>query len=1472
MKNLLRKSKIMIAIVLILQMGLGNYMTTTTFAASGPELSTDTGSASFVAGDNMVSTPVAIDSAITVTDDSSTTFASATVAITGNFHAGEDVLMFVNDGATMGNISASYDAATGVLTLTSAGTSAALAQWQSALRSITYTDTAITPDTATRTISFTATNGASAISNTATRTVTVTDTDQTPIVTTSGGSTTYIAGTAGIAIDSGVTISDLDNATLASAIVSITSGFQPGDTLSYTNTSSVLYGNIVASYNSSTGVLTLSSSGATATLAQWQSALSAVTFSSTSATPGNRIISYAVNDGTKTSAAAANTVNVMNGPPSLTTSGGSASFVAGDNTASTPVVIDSGITVTNGNSATLESAVVAITGNLHSGEDVLLFVNDGLTMGNITASYNALTGVLILTSSGAAATVAQWQSALRSIAYTDTAITPNTATRTISFTATDGASNTSNTATRTVTVTDTDQTPIVTTSGGSTDYVAGTMAITVDSGVTLSDLDNTTLASATVSITSGFHSGDALSYINTSSVLYGNIVASYNSGTGILTLTSSGATATLAQWQSALRGIAFSSTSATPVNRIISYVVNDGTKTSAAAAKAVNVIGAPSLTTSGGSASFVAGDNMASTPVIIDSGITVTDGSSTTLASATAAITGNFHAGEDVLAFTNDGATMGNVTASYDAATGVLTLTSVGAAATLAQWQSALRSIAYTDTAISPNTATRTISFTVIDGASNTSNTATRTVTVTATDQTPIVSTSGGSSAYAAGTTGIALDSGVSVSDLDNTTQASAMVSISSGFHSGDVLAFTNDGATMGNITASYDAATGVLTLISVGATATLGQWSNSLSAITFSSTSTTPGNRTISYAVSDGTKTSAAATHIVDVTVTLPPSLTASGGSASFVAGDNTASTPVVIDSGITVADDSSTTLASAAAAITSNFHAGEDVLVFTNDGATMGNIAASYDPATGVLTLTSSGATATLAQWQSALGSITYTNTAVTPNTATRTISFNVIDGAGNTSNTVTRTVTVTATNQTPVVTTSVGSIHFTSGDRTTSTPVAIDNGLTISDLDNTTLASATIAITSNFNAGEDVLAFTNVSEATYGNITASYLSASGELTLTSAGTTATLEQWQNALHAVTYNNTAVTPNTATRTISFTVNDGTNNSNSATKSITLKSLSSLSASPNTLSVLTGETASAAITAMYSDLSQTDVTTSVTWSVQNPAIASVSGGTITGLQAGSTVVTAVYGTQSTDISVTVTGTTTSGTVSPPANPANPGTPTPPAQETKAFYDLVDSNRLAAFIQDALAAGKSATFQDAASHWASKDISSAAKLGIINGYPDGSFRPDASITRAEFSTLVVKAFALRLGSGTNSFRDIQTSWARESIEILASYGVINGYSDGTFRADRKITRAEMVAMISKILILQDSKSGEAHTFVDVAPQHWANKIIEEATNAGIIQGKDQNHFAPEDNLTRAEALTVIMRMLRQDPTINNLLG
>jgi hypothetical protein len=114
-------------------------------------------------------------------------------------------------------------------------------------------------------------------------------------------------------------------------------------------------------------------------------------------------------------------------------------------------------------------------------------------MGNIAGSYNASTGVLTLTSSDATATIEQWQAALAAVTYTDTAISPDNTSRTISFSVVDGNGNNSNVATRDIAIQDTDQTPIVATTGGSGSYTPGLAPTVIDSGIVISDRDNTTL-------------------------------------------------------------------------------------------------------------------------------------------------------------------------------------------------------------------------------------------------------------------------------------------------------------------------------------------------------------------------------------------------------------------------------------------------------------------------------------------------------------------------------------------------------------------------------------------------------------------------------------------------------------------------------------------------------------------------------------------------------------------------------------------------------------------------------------------------------------------------------------------------------------------------------------------------------------------------------------------------------------------
>ena len=116
----------------------------------------------------------------------------------------------------------------------------------------------------------------------------------------------------------------------------------------------------------------------------------------------------------------------------------------------------------------------------------------------------------------------------------------------------------------------------------------------VDASLTLTDPDSASLSHATVSLTGGsFRSGeDVLAFVNTNSALYGNIVSSWNASTGVLTLTSSGSLATVAQWEAALRAVTYHDSSTMPYqgDRTITFVVNDGTSDSSPVSKIMKIL------------------------------------------------------------------------------------------------------------------------------------------------------------------------------------------------------------------------------------------------------------------------------------------------------------------------------------------------------------------------------------------------------------------------------------------------------------------------------------------------------------------------------------------------------------------------------------------------------------------------------------------------------------------------------------------------------------------------------------------------------------------------------------------------------------------------------------------------------------------------------------------------------------------
>lgn len=146
------------------------------------------------------------------------------------------------------------------------------------------------------------------------------------------------------------------------------------------------------------------------------------------------------------------------------------------------------------------------------------------------------------------------------------------------------------------------------------------------------------------------------------------------------------------------------------------------------------------------------------------------------------------------------------------------------------------------------------------------------------------------------------------------------------------------------------------------------------------------------------------------------------------------------------------------------------------------------------------------------------------------------------------------------------------------------------------------------------------------------------------------------------------------------------------------------------------------------------------------------------------------------------------------------------------------------------------TFSDVAkSHWAANYIGYMQQFGIITGYADGSFRPDASVTRAEFAAIASRFE--KLTEGTKSFSDVPSShWAAKYINFAATRGWVNGYADGTFRPNNSITRAEVAAVTCRLLERNADQSyirshlSELRAFTDVNESHWAYWYTMEAAN------------------------------------------
>ena len=165
-------------------------------------------------------------------------------------------------------------------------------------------------------------------------------------------------------------------------------------------------------------------------------------------------------------------------------------------------------------------------------------------------------------------------------------------------------------------------------------------------------------------------------------------------------------------------------------------------------------------------------------------------------------------------------------------------------------------------------------------------------------------------------------------------------------------------------------------------------------------------------------------------------------------------------------------------------------------------------------------------------------------------------------------------------------------------------------------------------------------------------------------------------------------------------------------------------------------------------------------------------------------------------------------------------------------------------------------------------------FGYIIGYEDGTIKPDASITRAEVATIFFRLLTdearNKFWTETNSYSDVaETAWYNNAVSTLSRMGILGGYEDGTFRPNDSITRAEFAKIAVSFFEYEDISA--ENIFTDVAAGSWYENFVAVAAKLGLIEGYAGNVYRPNESITRAEACTIINRTLGRAPDADHLL-
>lgn len=174
-------------------------------------------------------------------------------------------------------------------------------------------------------------------------------------------------------------------------------------------------------------------------------------------------------------------------------------------------------------------------------------------------------------------------------------------------------------------------------------------------------------------------------------------------------------------------------------------------------------------------------------------------------------------------------------------------------------------------------------------------------------------------------------------------------------------------------------------------------------------------------------------------------------------------------------------------------------------------------------------------------------------------------------------------------------------------------------------------------------------------------------------------------------------------------------------------------------------------------------------------------------------------------------------------------------------------------------------FSDIEQHWAEPWIIKAVNLGFVTGYEDNTFRPDITVTRAEFAKLLNYAMNLE-NTYVINFTDVtDNNWYYKDVQKSVAAGYFNGYDDNTFRPNNPIKREEAATVISNS-ITKGSADGEGATLLHDynSIQSWAKDSVNVTYNKGYILGYPDGFYMPSKALTRAEAVKIICEVIENE--------